>query len=71
MAAAEQEVSRFKEQLDALPKRVPADDLKTLTTEKKLIVDTIKMAAYQVETRLLAMLRGHYCRTDDEGRTLL
>jgi len=29
------------------------------------------MTAYQVETRLLGMLRGVYCRTEDEGRTLL
>ena len=71
LAEAEEEVSRFAAQLKALPKRVPADDLKTLTTEKKLIADTIKMTAYQVETSLLALLRDHYCRTDDEGRTLL
>jgi transposase len=71
LAEAEQEVSRLKAQLQNLPKRAPANDLKTLTTEKKLIVDTIKMAAYQVETELLAMLREHYPRTDDEGRTLL
>ena len=42
-----------------------------MKTEKKLIADTIKMTAYQVETRLLTLLGEHYCRTDDEGRTLL
>ncbi len=68
---AKEEVSRLAAQLKSLPKRVPADDLKTLTTEKKLIADTIKMTAYQVETALLGLLRDHYCRTDDEGRTLL
>lgn len=71
LAEAEGEVSDLKAQLGSLAQRVPADGLKTLTTEKKLIADTIKMAAYQVETRLLAMLRPHYCRTDDEGRTFL
>lgn len=71
LAEAERKVADLKLQLDDLPKRVPASDLKTLTTEKKLIADTIKMAAYQVETKLLAMLRQYYCRTDDEGRTLL
>ena len=45
--------------------------VKMLKTEKKLIADTIKMTAYQVETRLLNLLGDHYCRTDDEGRTLL
>jgi prepilin-type processing-associated H-X9-DG protein len=71
LAEAEDEVARLRAQLDAMPRRIPADDLKTLKTEKKLIADTIKMTAYQVETRLLAMLKENYCRTEDEGRTLL
>ena len=71
LADVEQDVSRLKAQLQDLPKRVSAEDLKTLTTEKKAIVDTIKMAAYQVETGLLVMLRDYYPRADDEGRTLL
>jgi hypothetical protein len=71
LAAAEEDVSRLAAQLQAIPKRVPADDVKTLTTEKKLIADVIKMTAYQVETELLAWLRDDYGRTDDEGRTLL
>jgi transposase len=71
LAEAEAKVSQLAAQLEKLPKRVPADDLKTLTTEKKLIADTIKMAAYQVETELVALIRDHYYRTDDEGRTLL
>ena len=71
LAEAEAEVSQLAAQLGALPKRVAADDLKTLRTEKKLIADTIKMTAYQVETELVALVRDHYCRTDDEGRTLL
>ena len=40
-------------------------------TAKKLLVDSIKMAAYQVETELLGMLQEHYARATDEGRTLL
>ncbi|RLA40363.1 MAG: hypothetical protein DRR06_17570 [Gammaproteobacteria bacterium] len=71
LAEAEANVLRLAAQLNELPKRVAADDLKTLTTEKKLIADTIKMTAYQVETELVALIRDHYCRTDDEGRTLL
>ena len=42
-----------------------------MKSEKKLIGDSIKMAAYQVETELLSMLGDHYARCDDEGRTLL
>jgi transposase len=71
LAEAEADVARILAALEPLPRRVPADDLKTHKTEKKLIVDTIKMTAYQVETRLFRLLAEHYCRTEDEGRTLL
>lgn len=71
LAEAEANVARIVAALEALPRRVPANGLKTFKTEKKLIADTIKMTAYQVETRLLNLLGDHYCRTDDEGRTLL
>jgi len=59
------------EQLRQLPERVPAHGLRTLKKEKKLIVDAIKIIAYQCETALLERLRKHYARADDEGRTLL
>ena len=59
------------EQQRQLPKRVPAKGVKTLKKEKKLVVDAIKIIAYQCETALLDRLRPHYVRADDEGRTLL
>lgn len=68
---AEAKIQRLLEQRKKTPKRIPASDLKTLRTEKKLIADAIKMAAYQVETELLGMLQDHYARADEEGRTLL
>lgn len=71
IAEAEAEVARIRQELKALPRRIPAADLATLKTERKLIADTIKMTAYQVETQLLGMLSPHYARTEDEGRTLL
>jgi transposase len=64
-------VQRLYEKRKAIPKRIPASDLATLKTEKKLIMDSIKMAAYQVETELFGLLQDHYARCDDEGRTLL
>src|SRR5271165_1300468 len=64
-------IERLLEQRKKTPKRVPASDLKTLKTEKKLIADVIKMAAYQVETELLGMLQEHYARAGAEGRTML
>jgi hypothetical protein len=35
------------------------------------LTDIIKMVAYQAESDLLALLRPHYARVDEEGRTLL
>ena len=59
------------EQQRHLPQRVSAKHVKTLKEEKKLIVDAIKLIAYQCETELLDRLRPHYARAEDEGRTLL
>jgi hypothetical protein len=42
-----------------------------LATESKHLTDIIKMVAYQAESDLLALLRSHYARVDQEGRTLL
>jgi hypothetical protein len=42
-----------------------------LVTERKHLTDIIKMIAYQAESDLLAFLRPHYARADQEGRTLL
>jgi transposase len=42
-----------------------------LATERKHLTNLIKMVAYQTESDLLAFLRPHYARSDDEGRTLL
>jgi transposase len=68
---AELQEAALTEQLRQLPARVPAKGLKTLKTEKKLLVDAIKMIAYQLETALLGRLQKYYARTEDEGRTLL
>jgi Transposase DDE domain len=68
---AEARVQRLAQQRQKTPKRIPAGDLQVLKTETKKIVDTIKMAAYQVETELLTLLGEHYQRNTDEGRTLL
>ena len=68
---AERQIERLWEQRKKTPKRIPASGLVALKTEKKLIADTIKMAAYQVETELLGMLHDQYARAGEEGRTLL
>jgi hypothetical protein len=68
---AEAEVEQLFRRRKKIPARIPACDRKMLKMEKKLVADTIKMAAYQVETQLLGMLQDHYARADEEGRTLL
>jgi hypothetical protein len=68
---AELREQELAEQERQLPSRVPAEGMKTLKKEKKLLVDAIKIMAYQCETALLEQLRAHYPRAEDEGRTLL
>ena len=59
-----------------VPKRVEVRDVDQqamvkLATERKHLTDIIKMVAYQAESDLLALLRPHYARAEQEGRTLL
>lgn len=68
---AELRERELAEQQRQLPKRVPAKGVQTLKKEKKLVVDAIKIIAYQCETALLDRLRPYYVRVDEEGRTLL
>jgi transposase len=60
----------------ALPRRIEVRDLADgalvkLATERKHLTNLIKMVAFQAESDLLASLRPHYARTEDEGRTVL
>ena len=76
LQAARLRVARLLEQRCELPKRIEIRDLSEpavvkLATERKHLTDIIKMIAYQAESDLLALLRPHYARADQEGRTLL
>jgi len=69
-------VSRLFDQRRNVPKRVEIRDLSEravvkLATERKHLTDIIKIVAYQAESDLIALLRPHYARVDQEGRTLL
>jgi hypothetical protein len=69
-------VSRLFEKRRNVPKRVEVRELNEravvrLATERKHLTDIIKMVAYQAESDLIALLRPHYARVDQEGRTLL
>jgi len=59
-----------------IPSRLKIRDLSEravvkLATERKHLTDIIKMLAYQAESDLLNLLRSHYLRAEQEGRTLL
>ncbi len=76
LRTARARVAQLFEQRGNLPKRIEVRDLNEqavvkLATERKHLTDIIKMVAYQTESDLLALLRPHYARADQEGRTLL
>jgi hypothetical protein len=62
---------------DALPIRVSIADAQQgqevvkLSTERKHLTNVLKMVAYRIESDLLALIRPHYKRAEDEGRTLV
>ena len=76
LRAAREHLARLLDQRRDVPKRVEIRDLSEravvkLATERKHLTDIIKMVAYQAESDLLALLRPHYARAEQEGRTLL
>ena len=76
LRAARARVAQLFEKRRGVPKRIEIRDLSEravvrLATERKHLTDIIKMVAYQAESDLLALLRPHYARADQEGRTLL
>ena len=68
---AESRVESADEKRKDVPQRIPASDLETLKTDKKLIVDAIKMEPVPGGNGVVGMLAGQYARTEDEGRTFL
>jgi transposase len=76
LRSARARVGRLFEQRRDVAKRLEVRDLNEravvkLATERKHLTDIIKMVAYQAESDLIALLRPHYARVDQEGRTLL
>ena len=64
-------------QQKSLPPRVPLSQaqpdqkLVKLSTERKHLTNVLKLVAYQIESDLVNLIRPHYARADDEGRTLI
>jgi transposase len=76
LRTARARVARLFEQRRDVAKRIEVRDLDEravvkLATERKHLTDIIKMVAYQAESDLVTLLRPHYARVDQEGRTLL
>lgn len=76
LRAARERLTELLTRRRRIPPRVEVGDLSAgavvkLATERKHLTNLIKMVAYQTESDLLAFLRPHYARSDDEGRTLL
>ncbi|MHB8390236.1 MAG: putative transposase, partial [Acidobacteriaceae bacterium] len=74
---ANDHVETLRAQQKSLPVRVPLvqarpnQELVKLSTERKHLTNVLKLVAYQIESDLVNLLRPHYARTDDEGRTLI
>lgn len=78
-----QEVSQLSAETDRLraerkqaPKKIPLReasdrDKVRLSYERKLFTDTIKLSAYEIETRLYEMLGGTFCSNAMEGRGVI
>lgn len=76
LRAARLQLSALVAERRTLPERVEVrvvskDEVVKLATERKHLSDILKMVAYQAESDLLSLLRPHYARVDEEGRTLL
>jgi transposase len=54
-----------------LVKDLPGEPLLRLARERQHLAQCLKMVAYQAESDLLALVRPHYARADQEGRTLI
>jgi len=74
---AAERVAELAAQQKSLPPRVPLaearpdQDLVKLSTERKHLTNVLKLVAYQIESDLVNLIRPHYARAEDEGRTLI
>ena len=71
-----EQLSALRAKRDKLPRRVPVQSLHTepvvkLAPERKHLTNLLKMVAYQAESELFRAVHPHYCRAQDEGRTLI
>ena len=71
------DADRLAARIAELPKKVPldevleADTIVQLERERKILIDTIKMAAYRAETSLTRLVEPMFARYEDESRKFL
>lgn len=71
------EIDRIKQLRKKTEHHVPVKSLPEeerftrLRTERKHLIDTLKMIAYRAETSMASLLREHMARGDDDARALL
>jgi DNA-binding CsgD family transcriptional regulator len=74
---AAERVAQLAAQQKSLPLRVPLAEarpdqhLVKLSTERKHLTNVLKLVAYQIESDLVNLIRPHYARAEEEGRTLI
>jgi transposase len=74
--SAWEHVQQLEKRRAAIPRRVPVQSVTEepvikLAPERKHLTNLIKMVAYQAESDLFRLVGPHYCRADEEGRTLI
>ena len=73
----EDDIRRLKERRDALPKKVPLDEvldpeqIVELERERKLLTDAFKMIAYRAESQLARWVGPFFKRHEEEARKFL
>jgi prepilin-type processing-associated H-X9-DG protein len=71
------EIEKLRVRHRSLPPRVPVAQTQKgqavvkLSTERKHLTNVLKMVAYQIESDLLEVIRPHYKRVEEEGRTFI
>ena len=68
--------AKVRARRNATPRRVAVskttdEPIVKLTVERKHLTNVLKMVAYQAESDLVKLVRSHYRRADQEGRTLI
>lgn len=70
-------IQKLKTRRDSLPTHLPLAEAKKgqevvkFSTERRHLTTILKMVVFQIESDLVEMIRPHYKRVEDEGRTLM